>query len=520
MSDIADMTKQLNEFNQLNDTPTAAQLLAAPKQMFYIATDGTLAIASGLYWDEANDRLGFGTDSPDTELHLSSSVSGSTVGPVIRLERNDTGISTGEIYGAIEFEGQDTTGEAHGVRGQIQGIAEGTAGQLGIRFLTRGSTTVALEERFRITSDIAGTGGIEIRRVADNDTARILSTEGVLDIRMLAPSGVTPFINIDPIPTDADSHSGFRFFRNVSTVGEAYIVVHSADGTNGSNTKLGANVDSYINSLVGGVAIGLKVLSAKLHVLGSSTTEPVAIFQAPASLTANVLELKNSGGAVMSAFSSVGNLGVGATSDALKKLYVYSYNNIASSIYGIDISARNDGTGSLYGLNITATGRDATKSTVAGMSAISYSHAASANSVITYLRGFSGRLGYTLSSTFDSTITNADAIVAVTPYSNVTGAGTLAITNAAGLRVDPQGSAYITNLYGIYVDDQENATSLNYALYTNAGKVRFGDEVETTSTMKATGYKSSDGSAGVTTTFDIANGDTVTVKNGLITGVA
>ena len=44
-------------FSALTDTPTGAQLLAAPKQMFYIAADGTIAIAPGMYWDEANDQF-------------------------------------------------------------------------------------------------------------------------------------------------------------------------------------------------------------------------------------------------------------------------------------------------------------------------------------------------------------------------------------------------------------------------------------------------------------------------------
>ena len=38
--------------------------------------------------------------------------------------------------------------------------------------------------------------------------------------------------------------------------------------------------------------------------------------------------------------------------------------------------------------------------------------------------------------------------------------------------------------------------------------------------VKATGYKSSDGSEGVTTTFTNGDGDTVTVKNGLITDIS
>ena len=45
----------------------------------------------------------------------------------------------------------------------------------------------------------------------------------------------------------------------------------------------------------------------------------------------------------------------------------------------------------------------------------------------------------------------------------------------------------ITNLYGFYAENITGGTSLNYAIYTNAGKVRFGDNVETTGTLKVVG---------------------------------
>ena len=51
-------------------------------------------------------------------------------------------------------------------------------------------------------------------------------------------------------------------------------------------------------------------------------------------------------------------------------------------------------------------------------------------------------------------------------------------------------------------------------LYSSAANV-----LETDDTFKAGGYQSSDGSAGVTTTFTNGDGATVTVKNGLITAI-
>jgi hypothetical protein len=45
---------------------------------------------------------------------------------------------------------------------------------------------------------------------------------------------------------------------------------------------------------------------------------------------------------------------------------------------------------------------------------------------------------------------------------------------------DKQAGSVLTDAYGIYIADQVNATN-NYALYTNAGKVHFGDDVDVAS---------------------------------------
>ena len=102
---------------------------------------------------DSSGNVGIGTDSPDTLVHLSDA----TGGAVIRLERQDTGIVATDVYGSIEFEGQDSSSGASGVRGSISGIAESTTGGMGIVFSTApsgGSNT----ERMRI--DRSGNVGI------------------------------------------------------------------------------------------------------------------------------------------------------------------------------------------------------------------------------------------------------------------------------------------------------------------------------------------------------------------------
>ncbi|WP_161531785.1 hypothetical protein [Riemerella anatipestifer] len=50
-----------------------------------------------------------------------------------------------------------------------------------------------------------------------------------------------------------------------------------------------------------------------------------------------------------------------------------------------------------------------------------------------------------------------------------------------------------TNMYGIYLDNVNDATDNNYAIYTNLGKVHFGDEVNVVGSITATSIKGSNG---------------------------
>ena len=97
-------------------------------------------------------QVGIGTSSPSSQVHISSS-SGAT----LRLERDDTSISSNNIYGNILFTGNDSSGGASGTRANILVLSEGENGQAGITFKTAGSGSSAVE-RMRI--DSSGNVGI------------------------------------------------------------------------------------------------------------------------------------------------------------------------------------------------------------------------------------------------------------------------------------------------------------------------------------------------------------------------
>ena len=93
-------------------------------------------------------------------------------------------------------------------------------------------------------------------------------------------------------------------------------------------------------------------------------------------------------------------------------------------------------------------------------------------------------------------------------------ASTATITNLYGLYVDYQFSGTITNAYGVYVEDIVSASN-NYALYTGAGLVRFGDDVS------STGRITTDDTTQATTTTDGSlqtDGGLSVVKDAVIGG--
>lgn len=85
-------------------------------------------------------------------------------------------------------------------------------------------------------------------------------------------------------------------------------------------------------------------------------------------------------------------------------------------------------------------------------------------------------------------------------YGEAIAAKTGTITNAYGMYISDATvtTGTLTNMYGIYLPNIDNAATLNYAIYTNAGAVRFGDTVTTTSDR----IKSTETSTGTATIAD------------------
>jgi hypothetical protein len=120
--------------------------------------------------DSANGRMritaaglaGIGTNTPDRLLHLNST----TGDAIIRLERNSAAITSGQSYGQLEWEGQDASTGAAGVRSSIDVLSNGTLGETNLVFRTSGSNFNANLDR--LTIDSSGNLGLGVTPSAWN----------------------------------------------------------------------------------------------------------------------------------------------------------------------------------------------------------------------------------------------------------------------------------------------------------------------------------------------------------------
>lgn len=83
----------------------------------------------GYLLQSPDGKVGIGTTAPDVRLHIKED----NATAVVRLERNDTTISTDDIVARLEVEGQDAG--AAGICATIEAIAEGNDGETAWRWL-------------------------------------------------------------------------------------------------------------------------------------------------------------------------------------------------------------------------------------------------------------------------------------------------------------------------------------------------------------------------------------------------
>lgn len=327
-----------------------------------------------------------------------------------------------------------------------------------------GSATLTVNQNsFNLTNAIGG-AGLRGTTTVTGTSGTVTGAAGV--VGQVTKSGAGTLTNAYSLYANTITSSG-------GTLSNA-IGVYIAPQTVGSVSNYGL--------FQGGA--GLNLLTDQLTVAGSADRIQV-IVKGNGTQTANLTEWQNSGGTVLSKVQSDGAIHHGNATNFIlltktTDLVTNKYNidNVQPSYAGLGL-LRLSGTKS-----VTTTNSEiyrildivATHAVSSGQSsllgeAINIDITGSGAGNITVLAGILSVIGYNGTGTVSSAYGYRSNF-------SVGSTGTISnLYNFYALNPTKGGSATLTNNYGFYVDGQTAGTN-NWAIYTNAGLVHFGDNVE------------------------------------------
>jgi hypothetical protein len=192
-----------------NTSITGTLATAAQPNVTSVGTLSSLTVSgdatfdtSTLKVDSTNNRVGIGTTSPDQLLHISAAAD-----PAIRIENTDTTATAGQTIGKIEFEGQDTSTNAAGVRALIDAQYAGVGGQGRLKFQLAQENSASLSdslhlnygqqqfftngsERMRVTSG----GELLVGKTAEDNTTQGIRIDGPFGLLSASRDGNLPLL--------------------------------------------------------------------------------------------------------------------------------------------------------------------------------------------------------------------------------------------------------------------------------------------------------------------------------------
>ena len=205
----------------------------------------------GLY---VENKVGIGTDSPDTLLEVASASAGS---PTIRLTNTDTTLQGNQVIGAIEFKGSDDSEDGADVLGAIKLFSADASPDSELVFYThRNNASVddSISERMRIDKD--GKVGIG---TDDPNSALHVKTSGNLLEQLLR----------------LESSSGTKAFIGSDLQDDAYLSLYDGSGDLKTTFRTDNN-DSYISG-GGNFGIGTDNPATELDVDGTITANGISL---------------------------------------------------------------------------------------------------------------------------------------------------------------------------------------------------------------------------------------------------
>jgi hypothetical protein len=215
-----------------------------------------------------DNNVGINNVSPDQRLHITD---GTSSGAVLRLERSDTSMGNNDVYGGIEFEGNDTDTNANGIRGFIRGLGQGTGGGMKLEFGTAGGGAAIGAARMTLDAD----GNVSIGGSLTVDPASVggkflaLDTSASGDGHILLQRAGSNKWQITSGTTNALQ------FYNYTAGGESM------------------RIDSSGNMLVGCTTVNADGVSINPRSSGSNTTSSIIFNRANTTIAGRVLNFLN-----------------------------------------------------------------------------------------------------------------------------------------------------------------------------------------------------------------------------------
>ncbi len=299
--------------------------------------------------------------------------------------------------------------------------------------------------------EVKNSGGTFLSGIDTDGFFRVKAEGG---IRMVSSSGIvfketttSRIFRVLNFNTTWDDSSQSSFFQ----MGKAQGIISGNTGT--VLTKFGISSEGMTIADIGYAS--LPSPNSILHLETDTASKKLLVLKAAASQTANLTEWQNSSGTPLTWVNSNGSvdiLGAGDTTHGLGVDYEVSISS--GGVFGADLSIINDtaGSGNITGFRGIAQANNGVGTSISG-------------TVV-------GVRGEAWNNYGNLNLAHAGYFQVVANRSSGT------ITFAQTVRIEtPLATGNITNAYGLFVRDINTATTLNYAIYTNAGDNRFGDDV-------------------------------------------
>lgn len=404
-----------------------------------------------LYWNADDGTLDVGMPGGNVNLQLGQEI-------LVRA-RNETGslIPNGTVvYIAGASGSRPTIGLATATD---HSIAESTIGFTTEDIANNGNGYVTTFGLVRDVDTSAYTAGDKIYL---STTAGLFTNTAPAPPNTRVDLGIVLFANAGSgiifVETDTIHELNELSNINITAIADGQVIYWDSGTSTWINVDpngLGITLQDAYNSSTDGT-ITTDGTRTGLDIVGGADTAQL-IVKANATQTSNILEVKNSSNVNLFVIDGSGKVGVGVTAPVNLFSVVQNIDNIASAISGVTakiqptLSSITPPVG-YYGLSINPI-----YSAVSGTLSSFFPLLTTAN------------------ITSSGTVTN---VYGIRHRTNIQNAGGSVGNNYDIYIESPALTGTMTNHYGLYIQNINNASSLNYAIYTNLGQVRFGDTVE------------------------------------------